>query len=148
MADFTITTTITGTVNGRALSNTHTYTVEDVIDVIEDGGVVNGHETLSTFVISEGRGYHKQNAPAFACIAPLANGNGLLNINMGGVADAIVDMTAAVPLVYHHGEGWNGSGSASAGGTILDPDQDAIAFTIRARTAFEFRSIGLFKPVS
>ena len=52
MADLTSTLTITGTINGRSISITHTYTLEDIADVgvmSEDGvGGQNHHSTLGS----------------------------------------------------------------------------------------------------
>lgn len=149
MADFTITTTITGSVNGRALSIEHTYTVDDVVDVIEDVMTCRKGVGVATFNTSgQGRGYHIQNAPKFVCIAPQANGNGILNITLTGGAGVTTDVSGTVPLVFHHGEDWNGSANGDALTTIPDPDEDAEIFEVVPRTSFEARSIALFKPVS
>lgn len=149
MADFTIATTLTGSINGRALSITHTYEVEDVIDVIEDVMTCRKGVSTATFnTNAEGRGYHIQNAPAFVCIAPQSNGNGIMNIDLTGGAAITTDVSGNAPLVFHHGEDWNGSANGDALTTIPDPDEDAEIFEIVPRTSFEARSIALFKPVS
>jgi hypothetical protein len=70
MADFTITTTLTGNVNGRAIAVEHTYTLEDITHVVEDAGVVTPGAALRTLQTdAQGRGYHVENAPKFVAFA-------------------------------------------------------------------------------
>ena len=68
MADLTSTLTITGTVNGRAVSITHAFTLEDVYDA----GVVDDQETGQTHVAPGGGGaltMFNQNNPNYLMAA-------------------------------------------------------------------------------
>lgn len=151
MADFTITTTITGTVNGQAISNTHTYTVEDVTHVIEEAALVGPGKALGTFQNGvEGRGYHTENGPKFMAFGfqQPANGTAVFT-HSASLNDATIVLAGSVPFSIHHGEDFDGScDAAPASTTPPDPTGDITAAIIQGRVLFELRAIALFKPVS
>lgn len=150
MADFTITTTITGNVNGKALSIEHTYTVEDVTHVIEDAALVAAGKPVSTFQnLTEGRGYHVQLAPKFMAFGLQQAANGTMFIGTSGVNVPEMTIIGNSPMSIHHGEDFDGNiDYAPASTTPPDPAADIETVQITGRAPFEIRGIALLKPVS
>lgn len=149
MADFTITTTITGTVNGQAISNTHTYTVEDVTHVIEESALVGPGKTLTTFQNAvEGRGYHTENAPKFMAFGFQQAVNGTIKFGTTALDVPELVLVGTAPVIIHHGEDFDGNMDSEASTTPPNPTEDVVSLDVQARAPFELRAIALFKPVS
>ena len=149
MADFTITHTITGNVNGRAISVEHTQTIEDITHVIEEAATVAPGSTTRIFQTdAQRRGYHVENAPKFVAFAFQQAGAGKALCTTSGPSAADIMFVGTAPFSIHHGEDFNGNMDSDPGGTPLDPTRDLEAVTMYAQAPVEFRAIALFKPVS
>jgi hypothetical protein len=149
MADFTITTTLTGNVNGRAIAVEHTYTLEDITHVVEDSGVVAPGAALRTLQTdAQGRGYHVENAPKFVAFAFQQAMSGKVLCTTSGASSCEILLAGNVPMAIHHGENFDGNMDSDPGGTPPDPSEDLEALTFLGVAPYEFRTIALFKPVS
>ena len=148
MADFTVTTTITGSVNGQALNIEHEFVLEDVTSVIFDQGYATATSSGTTFQASSlgARGQHAENSVAFACFAPTTPYATQVALADGGTPRHI--SAALAPLVYHHGEDWNGSINGATSLPPADPTSEITGFRFHPLTPFEYRAIALLKPVS
>lgn len=149
MGTFTITTTLAGNVNGRTIAVEHTYTLADITHVIEDAGVVAPGATVRTMhTDAQRRGYHVENAPKFVAFAFQQAVSGNLLCSTSGSNDCNVMLVGNAPVSIHHGEDFNGNMDSDPGGTPLDPAADLEAVTLYGVAPYEYRAIGLFKPVS
>lgn len=148
MADFTITTTITGSVNGQALNIENEFVLEDVVSVILDQGSVTGGGSGFTFQASSlgVRGQHAENSVAFACFAPTTPYATQVVAQDGATPRYTV--AAMAPMIYHHGEDWNGSINGATSTPPADPTSEITGFSFNPITPFEYRAIALLKPVS
>lgn len=148
MADFTITTTITGSVNGQALNIENEFVLEDVVSVILDQGYATATASGTTFQASSigVRGQHAENSVAFACFAPTTPYATQVALVDGGTPRYV---TAALsPMIYHHGEDWNGSINAATSLPPADPTGEITGIRFQPLSPFEYRAIALLKPVS
>lgn len=148
MADFTITTTITGSVNGQALTVEHDFTLEDVVSAIEDRGYIQGgapHQTLNAGVYGQ-RGQHQENSVAYACFFATTPYAAQVVFNTGGTP--LYSGAAMGPFVIHHGEGFNGSIGSATSLPPADPSSEITNVSFAGLTPYEYRSIALIKPVS
>lgn len=148
MADFTITTTLTGSVNGQALNIEHEFVLEDVTSVILDQGYATATSSGTTFQASSlgVRGQHAENSVAFACFAPTTPYASQVALTDGVTARYVT--AALAPLVYHHGEDWNGSINGATSTPPANPTNEISGFAFHPLTPFEYRAIALLKPVS
>lgn len=150
MGTFTITTTITGRVNGRTLNVENTFELEDVSKVITDDGYVGvGSSGVgNTFQASAlgVRGQHAENSVAFACFVPTTAY--ATQVVLGEGVNPRYINAALAPMVFHHGEDWNGSINAATSTPPANPTAEITYFSFRPYTPFEYRAIALLKPVS
>ena len=150
MGTFTITTTIIGTVNGQSLSVENTFELEDVVSAIQDVGYAQLNSTgqVATFVAAGlgSRGKHDYSSVAFACFVPTTP-----YFTKVGLYDGTATRThysGMGPMIYHHGEDFNGSIGNGTGTPANDPTDEIVYFNLIPATPFEYRAIALLKPVS
>lgn len=149
MAEFTITTTLAGNVNGRTIAVEHTYTLADITHVIEDAGVVEAGAPVRTLQNdAQRRGFHVENAPKFVAIAFQQAVAGKALCTTSGASGVDIMFVGNAPLSIHHGEDFDGNMDANATGTPPDPAEDLEAMLLYGFASYEYRAIGLFKPVS
>lgn len=148
MGTFTITTTITGRINGRTLNVENVFELEDVARVITDDGYAFAGSSGATFQASAlgVRGQHAENSVAFACFAPTTPYATQTSLREN--ANAYYINAALAPIVFHHGEDWNGSVNAATSLPPADPTAEITYFVFHPYTPFEYRAIALLKPVS
>jgi hypothetical protein len=138
-------------VNGRAIAVEHTYTLEDITHVVEDAGVVTPGAPVITFHQSaiERRGIHVEVGPAFVAFAFQQAASGNVGFTATGSSNKVeVAVIGNAPFTIHHGEGFNGAGYSENTGTPQNPNQEFTKATAIGFAPYEYRAIGLFKPVS
>lgn len=150
MGTFTITTTITGRINGRTLNVENVFELEEVARVITDDGYVGAGEgglglTFQASALGV-RGQHAENSVAFACFAP-TNPYATQVVLHDGTNPQYIN-AALAPMIFHHGEDWNGSINSATSTPPADPTLEISYFAFRPYTPFEYRAIALLKPVS
>lgn len=151
MADFTVTITITGNVNGRAVSIQDSYTVADITEVVEDGQDlggsygVTGYKTLQND--DEARGYNAQNGPAFWAIGCDALFSGTFIQTFSDASQMTMNIHGGIPQCFLHGIKSGGNG-ASATSTSVLPIYDMDNLQISSRSPGWVTVIGLFRTIS
>lgn len=155
MATFTIKTTVTGTVGGRSIDISNTYTVADIVHVSEEASTVTItpiNEPITVLNKSSQtprRGYHIYNGPVLYAIQVSGTGN-LVQVDhrMGvGIAPPTMHI-GTVPSVFHYSDQFNGHGNNDSGPSIPDPDENLLALEIKPSTSATLRAYALYKPVS
>lgn len=150
MGTFTITTTLQGTVNGQPFNVENVFELEDVAKVIVDAGYAQNNSTgqVLTFVANGlgSRGLHDYDSVAFACFAPTTPYFTKMTLYDG--TNSRAHYCGMAPMVYHHGEDFNGSMGSGTGTPANDPSDEIASFQILPAVPFEFRAIALLKPVS
>jgi hypothetical protein len=150
MADFTITVSLSGTINGRTLTVENTFTLTSVQQVIQDEGYVSGYNGAVLFSEATGgnRGQHAENGVAFLCVMPTTPyATQVQLVNSSGPTSVYVN-AGMTPMIYHHGEDFNGAIASSTTGTPGTPSNEINSYTFYPYTPFEYRAIALIKPVS
>lgn len=159
MATFTVTTTITGTVNGRSISATNTFTIADIVHVVEDASEftcasnqsntqysIMNKSTSSTYR----RGLYDENGPALMAFA-VTNAGGVARLHHdhdAGDGSSYTFHTGGLPSLFHHSGTFDGSVNGDGGPTIPDPTGNVTAYGVQPVTSVGIRAFALLKAVS
>lgn len=156
MATFTIKTTITGTVGGRSIDVSNTYTVPDVIQVVEEADEMpdrylasGDYVTMNAQANIERRGLMQHSGPALYAVQ-VGNPGGLMRLGHGfGVSDMAFSVhLGGIPTVFHYSDQFQGHVGQDGGPSIPDPDGNLTRLSVQTSTSILFRAFALLKPVS
>lgn len=157
MATFTVTTTITGTANGRSIDISNTYTVDDIAHVIEEASefgfpqlaATTAFDMLNKDTGNPRRGLFSENGPAlFAFFVSNTGGAVRLGHQFGPSDVGYTLHMGGVPSLFFHSGTFDGQVNADAGPAIPDPTGNITHYTIMPVTAASVRAFALLKPVS
>lgn len=159
MATFTVTTTVTGTVNGRSISATNTFTIADIVHVVEDASeftcaVGTGNSLVPIMNNSASstyrRGLYAENGPALMAFA-VTNAGGVARLHHdhdAGDGSSYTFHTGGLPSLFHHSGTFDGSVNGDGGPTIPDPTGNVTTYGVQPVTSVGVRAFALLKAVS
>lgn len=150
MADFTVTVTLSGVVNGKTVNLTHSYTAEDVVHVNDVGIVQSGLDIFPYLSYTTGVAARTEAGAFVQCIQMYEgemSGWGLEN-NTNAVTMEGRAFVGNMPVLLYHGETFDGAFNIGSTSTYEDPDEDIESLPIFGGATASIKAIGLFKVVS